>query len=151
MHTTNEIWMRAPAAKVFSLAADVGRWPELLPHYRRVRVIAGVCGPSTVEMAARRGWFPVSWTAEQRLLPAERRILYLHTRGVTAGMEVEWRIAERDGGCQVVIEHRLTSRNPLLRTRLASWVVGELFVRAVAGQTLEHIRRAAEAPGERSA
>jgi len=31
--------MRAPAERVFRAAQDVERWPEILPHYRRVRFL----------------------------------------------------------------------------------------------------------------
>ncbi len=145
MHTVNEIWMNAPPERVLELAAGIARWPEILPHYRWVRVISDEGGRRTAEMAARRSWFPVRWTAEQRVLPDERRITYHHTRGITAGMEVEWRIVERDGGCDVIIEHDLRSGNPLLRTRLADWIVGGIFVSAIADRTLQHMKRAAEA------
>jgi ribosome-associated toxin RatA of RatAB toxin-antitoxin module len=145
MHTLDEIWMNAPADRVFGLAADIRRWPELLPHYRWVRVVAEGENQRTAEMAARRAFFPVKWTAQQRLIPEERRIIYHHVRGVTRGMEVEWRITERDGGTHVSIEHDLDSHNPLLRSRLADWIVGGFFVSGIASRTLQHMRRAAEA------
>ncbi len=145
MHTVDETWMKAPAKRVFELAADIERWPEILPHYRWVRMLSDSGDERAAEMAARRWWFPVKWMTVQHLLPRERRITYRHTGGATKGMQVEWRITERDGGSQVVIEHDLQSANPLLRSRLADWIVGGFFVSGIAKRTLEHMRRAAEA------
>ncbi len=144
MHTLDEIWMNAPTSLVFRLAADVERWPEILPHYRWVRVISDDWGHRTVAMAARRGRIPVSWTAQQRVIRDERRITYHHIRGVTKGMTVEWRITEQDGGTHVAIEHDLNSHNPLLRTQLADWIVGSYFVSGIASLTLVHMKLAAE-------
>jgi ribosome-associated toxin RatA of RatAB toxin-antitoxin module len=143
MHTVDEIAINASVRRVFELAVDVTRWPEILPHYRWVKVVSQGWGPRTLEMAARRAWFPVKWTAEQRVVPAEGRVLYRHTAGLTAGMEVEWRIAEWEGGTHVVIEHRLRSRSPILRTRLAERVVAG-FVHGIAERTLAHIKLTAE-------
>jgi ribosome-associated toxin RatA of RatAB toxin-antitoxin module len=144
MHTENAIWIDAPPERVFALAADVAQWPALLPHYRRVRLLEERPDERVVEMAARRGWFPVKWTSTQRLFPDAGCVTYHHVRGITAGMDVEWRLVPRDGGTQVTILHDLTSRSAVLRTRLAAWIVGELFVKVVAERTLRHIKRAAE-------
>ena len=39
MTTVDERLVRAPLTRIFSLAADVERWPALLPHYRFVRFV----------------------------------------------------------------------------------------------------------------
>ena len=53
MHTENEIFIRADMAEIYQLAAPVERWPEILPHYRWVRVLADNGDRRLVEMAAR--------------------------------------------------------------------------------------------------
>jgi ribosome-associated toxin RatA of RatAB toxin-antitoxin module len=144
MYTENAIWMEAPLENVFAVAADVARWPEFLPHYRWVRVVEEQGEQRTVEMAARRSIFPVRWTARQRLLPERGRITYKHLRGVTAGMDVEWRLTPLDGGTHVMIVHDLAPRGWLLRTRLAQWIIGEFFVKGIAARTLAHMKPYAE-------
>ncbi len=144
MHTENEIWINASPGRVFELASDIARWPSLLPHYRWVRVLKQTAEARTAEMSARRAWFPVKWTAEQRLAPEEGVIRFRHLRGLTVGMEVEWRLAPVNGGTQVVIVHDLDSRRWLLRTRLAQWIVGDFFVKGIAARTLAHVKLAAE-------
>jgi hypothetical protein len=41
MHSDTTIMMRGPLPRIVELAADVERWPEILPHYRWVTLLAG--------------------------------------------------------------------------------------------------------------
>ena len=137
--------MHAPFERVFALAADVERWPELLPHYRYVRRIPDA--ERHFEMGARRGPIPVRWRAIQRPLPEQRRIEFVHTGGVTRGMQVAWRFEERDGTLDVSIEHELELGWPLIGGFAADHVVGPQFVEAIAGRTLRRVKELAEAGG----
>ncbi len=147
IRTDNSIWIAASPARVFSFAAAVERWPELLPHYRFVRVVQDMGNRRLVEMSARRSGIPTRWTSEQCLIPDER-ILYTHVAGLTAGMEVEWRLTPRNGGTHITLTHVLAPRRWFLRGPLAAWIVGEFFVKSIADQTLHHLRRHAEARRE---
>jgi ribosome-associated toxin RatA of RatAB toxin-antitoxin module len=132
------IRMRAPAERIFALAADVEHWPQLLPHYRYVRRLPAQNGERRFAMGARRGLIPLRWEAIQRPSPAERIIQFSHVGGVTRGMEVAWRLEPVDGAVEVSIEHQLKTRWPLLGRVVAS------FVEAVAGRTLRRIKTLAE-------
>ena len=136
--------MRAPYERVFVLAAEVERWPELLPHYRYVRRVPDGSARH-FEMGARRGPIPVRWRAIQRPLPEQRRIEFVHTGGVTRGMQVAWRFEERDGALDVSIEHELELGWPLIGDFAADHVVGPQFVEAIAGRTLRRVKELAEA------
>ena len=70
--------MRAPFDRIFPLAAEVERWPEILPHYRYVRPVPDPNGERRFAMGARRGAIPVSWEAIQRPLVDERRSEFVH-------------------------------------------------------------------------
>jgi aromatase len=144
MHTETVVRIRGTADAVFAYAARVEDWPRLLPHYRGVRVVATQAGGRVVEMRARRGRVPVSWWARQVVLPAERRIRYTHLRGVTRGMEVEWRIvpAEDSAGESVVVTivHDLALRWPLVGRVIADRIIGPKFVEPIAGATLRRIK-----------
>ncbi|MBI4277559.1 MAG: SRPBCC family protein [Armatimonadetes bacterium] len=147
MLTRNAITIRAPAGRIFQLAAEVERWPELLPHYRWVRVLARDGNRKTVEMAAHRDGFPVKWRAVQEVRPADGVIRFAHVRGVTKGMQVEWRLQPRAGGeIEVSITHELAWPRPL--RWFADIVIGEMFVRNIAGKTLRRIKELAEATAE---
>lgn len=139
--------MRAPYERIFALAAEVERWPEILPHYRYVRPVPDPGGERHFAMGARRGPIPVSWRAIQRPLAEERRIEFVHTGGVTKGMWVAWRFGPDEGGAiDVSIEHRLDLAWPLIGELAARHVIGPQFIEAIAGRTLRRIRDLAEAP-----
>jgi uncharacterized membrane protein len=154
LHTKNEILIRAGAAEVYGLAAPVERWPEILPHYRWVRVLEdGGEGRRVVEMAALRNFIPVRWRAEQLLFPEVPRIVFRHVGGVTKGMEVEWVFAPQDDGVvRVSILHDLErglAGWPLVGGVVADRVVGSFFVSNIAGKTLRRIKELAEARARR--
>ena len=135
--------MRAPYGRIFDLAADVERWPTILPHYRYVRRLPGT--ERRFAMSARRGPIPVRWEAVQHPLRDDRRIEFEHTGGVTRGMQVAWRFAERsDGAVDVSIEHRLDLDWPLIGGFAAQRVIGPQFIEAIAARTLRRIRQLAE-------
>lgn len=136
--------MRAPIERIFPLAADVERWPEILSHYRYVRPVADPNGERRFAMGARRGPVPVRWEAIQRPKPDQGRIEFVHTGGVTKGMWVEWRFAPVPGGTDVSIEHRLDLRWPLIGELAARHVIGPHFIEAIAGRTLRRIRQLSE-------
>ena len=120
-------------------------WPALLPHYRWVRVLRDDGGARLVEMAARRDVIPVWWQALQVLDPAAPSIRFRHVRGVTTGMEVEWRFEPVPGGVRVRILHDLALGWPLIGRFAAERVIGPGFVAHIAGQTLRRLKQVAEA------
>ncbi len=138
------VHMAAPYERIFSLAAEVERWPEILPHYRYVRRLPADDGTRLFAMGARRGLVPVAWAATQRPLPAVRRIEFHHTGGVTRGMEVAWRFEPANEGWDVSIEHELDLRWPLIGRFAAERVIGPHFIDAIAGRTLRTIKGLAE-------
>jgi hypothetical protein len=137
--------MRAPVDVIFDLAADVERWPEILPHYRYVRPLPAPTGWRRFAMGARRGRLPVRWEALQRPMRDERRIEFVHVGGVTRGMWVAWRLEPHGDVTEVSIEHRLELGWPLIGGFAAERVVGPQFIEAIAGRTLRRIRELAEA------
>ena len=114
MHTQNEILIHADPMTIYPLAAQVEHWPDILPHYRWVKILAGDSERRLVEMAARRDFFPVRWVAEQELEPEVPRIIFRHVGGVTTGMEVEWRFTPVPDGTKVEILHDLELGWPLI-------------------------------------
>lgn len=145
MHTRNEIIIRGPARRIFDLAANIGDWPRILPHYRWVTVSSDDGRVKQAEMAARRGRFPVKWRTAQVVLPDENRILFFHTGGVSRGMYVEWNLRERgDGTVHVSISHDLTYPVAPATNWFARGVVGGLFVQHIAGLTLARIQQIVE-------
>jgi ribosome-associated toxin RatA of RatAB toxin-antitoxin module len=142
--TVNMRVVAASPERVFELAADVVSWPDILPHYRYVRVLAETGRRRTVEMGARRSGVPVRWTASQEIRPDCLEIAYTHIAGVTRGMHVLWRIEPEGTGARATITHRLRPAQRWLRYRVTQWIVGTLFVMDIADRTLAGIARQAE-------
>jgi uncharacterized membrane protein len=138
------VTMAAPYERIFRLAADIERWPEILPHYRYVRRLADVGDDRQYAMGASRGVIPVSWKAVQRPRPEARRIEFEHTGGVTRGMVVAWRFEPVGAAWDVSIQHELDLGWPVIGGLVADRIVGPHFIDAIAGRTLRTIKRLAE-------
>ena len=146
MLTVDRTRVRAPLERVFTVAAAVERWPEILPHYRWVRRIDG----DLVEMAAWRPFgalkYPVWWVSEMTLDRPAGAIHYRHVRGITRGMKVTWSLVEvGGGGVDVEIVHTWDGPAwPLIGRLAADLVIGPVFIHGVASRTLAGIKIAVE-------
>lgn len=154
MRTVDERLVRAPADRVFDIAARVERWPELLPHYRYVRFRDRGGDMMVVEMSANRPFGPLHWPTwwmslmEIRSAPdmATPAIRFRHVAGITRGMEVEWSFRAVTGGTHVTVLHLWNGPPwPLIGRIAARAVIGPVFVHGIASRTLEGLARAAEA------
>jgi len=146
--STIAIDVDAPARLVFGLARNVERWPDLLPHYRFVRVRERHPeGAVTAEFVAVRAFvpavglgIPVAWRSRSWSEPEALRLRFVHQGGATDGMDVTWRIASTPGGCHISIEHDFQ-----FRSRLWGGLVDRFFVRPIASRTLATFKAIAEA------
>lgn len=151
MRTVDRSRIAAPFDRVFTAASTVTRWPDILPHYRWVRML----GDGLVEMAAWRPFGPVKyptwWVSEMTIDRPAGEIRYRHVRGITRGMDVIWRLVEvgEDGGgsrgIDVEIVHTWEGpRWPLIGRLAADLVIGPIFIHGIASRTLAGIKHAAE-------
>ena len=152
MRTVDSLRMKAPVERVFRAAMDVEHWPGLLSHYRWVRMLERRADGGVVEMAAWRpfGWFnyPTWWVSEMWVDPVAPAVRYRHVRGITSGMDVVWRLEPIQGGTEVTIVHEWSGpRWPLLVSAAATWVIGPVFIHAIASRTLAGIARHVENGG----
>ena len=149
MRTVDRLFMRAPVERVFGAAANVERWPELLRHYRWVRVLERRTESALVEMAAWRPFgrfnYPTWWVSEMWVDPGAPAVRYRHVRGITSGMAVEWQLVPTRDGTEVTIVHEWSGPPwPLIRRPAAEWVIGPVFIHGIASRTLAGIRHAVE-------
>lgn len=142
--TSNVIVIDAPAKTIYEVAAATERWPEILPHYRYVRILSGDELRRTVEMAAWRTWIPIRWVAEQINSPDIPHIRFRHIAGWTKGMDVEWIFTPQGSSTRVEIVHRLAFQFPFAADWLGEHVVGGFFIRYVANSTLACMKRLLE-------
>ena len=146
MQTETAIMMLGPLPRIVELAADVERWPEILPHYRWVTLLEGGGDRKVVEMAARRGRFPVRWRAIQEIdrsgpIPV---ITYRHIWGPTRGMDVAWTFTETPEGIRVAINHQFHPPWPVVGNVITNHVIGPQFIEHIAGLTLSTIKQIVE-------
>jgi uncharacterized membrane protein len=146
MQTANTVTMTAGLDRIVALAADIERWPVILPHYRWVTLLDGGGDRKTVEMAARRGRIPVKWRAVQEIDRSGPTpvIRFHHIGGVTKGMDVAWTFAPKGTSVTVRINHRFAPPWPLVGSLVADRIVGPHFVEAIAGKTLATIKAIVE-------
>ena len=150
MRTVDTALIAAPPERVFRHASLVERWPEILSHYRWVRMLDCRVDGGIVEMAAYRPFgpfnWPTWWTSEMWIVPERREVRYRHVAGVTRGMDVLWTIESEGNGTRATIVHQWTGPGwPLIGGIAANLVIGPIFVSGIASRTLAGIRRAAEA------
>lgn len=135
MHTGNSILMRAPKERIFETAADLSRWPEILPHYRYIHYFEKSPSRNIVKMAATRSGIPISWVSEQIIDRDACEVRFIHLKAFTKGMKVVWTFEETAGGVLVKILHDLEFRVPALAP-LANKIIGDFFIQHVANNTL---------------
>ena len=152
MHTIDRISIQAPIDRVFEIATDVERWPDILPHYRWVRILERRPDSATVEMAAWRPFgppplrYPAWWISDMRVDHEDRIIRYRHVAGITTGMDVRWALRDGPAGVAVEIRHDWDGPPwPLVGPWTARTLIGPVFVHGIASRTLAGIRRHAEA------
>ncbi len=149
MRTVDQRRIAAPPTRVFQAASDVERWPEILGHYRYVRMLERRVDGGVVEMSANRPFGPLNWptwwVSEMWVDPARREVRYRHIRGITRGMDVIWTVEPDGDGTTAMIVHEWTGPAwPLIRRPAAAWVIGPVFVHGIASRTLAGIARACE-------
>ena len=156
VRTVDEITVRAPVSTMFRLAADVERWPDLLPHYRFVRMRGPRSdGGGLVEMSAHRPFGPAHWPtwwesmmqlrAPSSANAADASVRFRHVRGITRGMDVEWSFEPIPEGTRVRIVHVWNGPSwPMIGEFAARAVIGPIFVHGIASRTLAGLARAAE-------
>lgn len=132
--------MRVPRADIFDAAADLSRWPEMLPHYRYIRYYERSPERNVVKMAAFRSGIPISWVSEQWIDRERCEIRFRHLKAFTKGMDVVWTFEETAEGVRVSIVHDLEFRIPALAP-LVDRIIGGFFIGHVAGRTLECMKK----------
>ena len=151
MEIIDRIDVAAPIDRVFDAAAQVERWPAILPHYRFVTVRERRPDRADiVEMSAHRpfGWFnwPTWWTSEMWIDRPRYEVRYRHVRGVTRAMNVVWRLSAQAGGTHIELIHAWDGPQwPLIGRWAARSVILPVFVHGIAQRTLAGIKRSCEA------
>lgn len=153
MRTVDRRMIHAPIQRVFAAAAEVERWPQILPHYRWVTMRERSNGMGIVEMAAWRPFgvlrYPTWWVSRMEINQADWQVRYQHIDGITRGMNVVWQLVGGNGTTDVTIVHEWTGpRWPLFGRLAADLVIGPVFIHGIASRTLAGIARHVERTNE---
>lgn len=144
MHTGNSIIMHAPLERIFETAANLERWPEILPHYRYITYLERGATRNLVVMAATRSGIPIAWTSEQIINRDRLEVHFRHLKAFTKGMRVVWTFKETNDGVLVEILHDLKFRVPALAP-IADPIIGGFFIHHIASETLRCMKKHLEA------
>ena len=151
MTIIDEQHVRAPVEVCFDVAADVERWPAILPHYRYVRFRQKQrLGNGVVEMSAYRRFppginYPTWWVSQMRASPDEHAVYYTHIDGITRGMDVKWELQPRGNETFIRLFHTWDGPAwPVISGVAARLVILPHFVSAIAQRTLAGVAREAE-------
>jgi len=141
------IVIAAAAPRIFDLVAPVENWATLLPHYRKVTIVRDGTDDKLANMAAWRGWIPVSWQSIVTAEPARPTITFTHTAGFTRGMTVDWRfepLSINPDQTRVTIVHHTATIPGRFRRWTIQLFVGQLFIDPIARKTLARFKELAE-------
>ena len=151
MTIIDALTIHAPAALCFEVAADVERWPLILPHYRFVTFRdRKAFGTGVVEMSAYRDFagpvrYPTWWMSDMHVDAREPAVYYRHIDGITRGMEVKWSFDPVPGGTHVHISHAWDGPGwPVIGRAAWKHVSAPLFVSFIATRTLAGVGAEAE-------
>jgi ribosome-associated toxin RatA of RatAB toxin-antitoxin module len=143
-----EIRIDGDLTAIYKLGAEIEQWPNLLPHYRDVRVRWQEGNRCVARMYASRDGIPVSWMCWQERDPATPRITFRHIGGFTRGMVAVWTFDQHDDDTVTArITHEFRKGWPIqsLDRFVTDTIVGEFFTHNIAGKTLGMVKLLAEA------
>lgn len=126
------------------MAQDILRWPETLPHYRKV-TDAGrdPVGRPLYQVTVRCGGLPVSWKAVCDVEETGLELRFEHLTGWTKGMKEIWTFTPTRDGTRAEIVQELKFRVGLL-AGLVEPPLGVLVVRSNARKSLSSLKQIAE-------
>ena len=146
MRTQNSVTIAGELESVYDYASRVEKWPEILPHYRDVKILESGVKERLVSMHCVRSFGLFNWTckwrAKQTLDPEASRIYFRHVSGPAKGMQVEWALSKKPDGVETTIRHDLHARS--LVNKLYAAFIGPMFIEPIAGQTLARIKALVE-------
>jgi ribosome-associated toxin RatA of RatAB toxin-antitoxin module len=133
---------------VYRLGAEIEKWPDLLPHYRNVKVLWQDGNRCVARMYASRDGIPVSWMCWQERDPATPKVTFRHIGGFTRGMIAVWTFEQHaDDSVTARITHEFRKGWPVMAFDrfVTDKIVGDFFTHNIAGKTLGMVKLLAEA------
>jgi coenzyme Q-binding protein COQ10 len=102
------------AELMYSVVADVGRYPEFLPWVLGLRVLSQTENRMIAEMMVGYGALRERYTSNVELDPAARTISVTQTKGPFKTLENHWRFDPKNQGCEVHFSIRFEFKSKFL-------------------------------------
>jgi ribosome-associated toxin RatA of RatAB toxin-antitoxin module len=148
MDIENSVLIKGDKERIYQYAAKVECWPKILPHYRSVEILETTKIDRLVSMHCVRSFgifrWPCKWQARQELDQDQGRIYFLHVSGPVKGMRVAWILNETPDGVVATIKHERPAASSFWQKFYFDDVAGLLFIKPIASQTLETIKKIVE-------
>lgn len=143
VHSESRI-VSAPADLLFSLVADVERYPEFLPMWKWAR-IRRWDGPSTYYTAQNVGFGPIRERFETKtILAPPESIIVTSSDALFREFYIRWTFAEVPEGCQTGIQLKWQARSFLLQKAIDMVLpkTAEMMVDAFETRAHDRMRKA---------
>ena len=139
------IRVRADAAVVYMLVAELELWPALISHVHSARVLRRMGGRRLVSVRASWRGVPVGWRAIQTLEPEQGRITFRHLVPVSRGTTVTWTVRQIDGETVMLsVEQQIKLASFVPARQLVTGVLASRVGPEMAQLMLDRIREIAE-------
>jgi len=141
---TSEIIVNADVEKVYALAKDVERFPDIMPDVEKVTVIERAGSRTVTEWVGKIRQFnrTVKWTEEDHWDDAAKTCTFEQLKGDFSLYRGTWKFAPANGGTRMTLiveyEYDVPLIGPLIRK------VVQKLVQANCDQMLAALKRAAE-------
>jgi uncharacterized membrane protein len=119
--------IRADAATVYRLLAELELWPAIFPHIASARVLRRFEDRRIVAVRASWRGLPIRWRALQVRDPAGRRITFRHLNALTRESGVAWTITPKADGVCVAVHQRVRLHLPIV----GGWFAEQVLLRRV--------------------
>lgn len=143
IRTVNSILIKADIDRVFSVAADMEKYPEFIPSYKEVKVVSREGNKMLVERIGQVGKKMVKWKSCVMLEP-NSSIYAEQIEGPIKGMQIQWLFEDTKDGVQITLTHAFEYKKiPLIGNLIGRLIVARI-VKQMADETLKGIKTKVE-------
>ncbi|MDI6736424.1 MAG: SRPBCC family protein [bacterium] len=143
IRTVNSILIKASIDRVFSVAADMEKYPEFIPSYKEVKVVNRDGNKMIVERLGQVGEKTVKWKSCVTLTPL-KSIQAEQLEGPIKGMQIQWLFEDTKEGVKIILIHDFEYKKiPLIGNLIGRLIVARI-VKKMAEETLKGIKTKVE-------
>lgn len=140
----NSILIQAKLEDVFQVAVDVEKYPEFIPSYKEVKILATEDNKMIVKRTGLVRGKRVEWKSEV-IVQQNKSIQAVQLEGPLRGMKINWWFEERDGATTITLTHEFEYPIPFIGQLIGRWIVAKM-ISQMAQDTLAGIKKRIESP-----